>query len=109
MEHRVVRLIDLIGSIDASQCDNSHRRRLVFHYSNLNRAGLTSEQQRSASGFRRCGQIEVVEWIAGRMVQRNIQSVKVVVLVLNLWSVGHGETKTTHDFGQFGNGLRNRM
>ena len=44
MEHRKMRRVGVIGTIDAPQRDDSNRRLSILHHANLNRAGLAAKQ-----------------------------------------------------------------
>src|SRR6187455_3117864 len=54
-------------------------------------------------------QIKVVERIASRMLQRNIEGLEIVILVLDFRSVGGRKTEPAHDVLQFFDRLCDRM
>ncbi len=95
MEHRKVRLIRGIRSIDSAQRDDAHRRRMLLHDANLYRTGLAPQQARVGGRrielFACTGQEEVVQWIASRVVFGDVQRDKVVPRIFNLGTFHHGE------------------
>ena len=61
------------------------------------------------SRFLRCGQVEVVERIAGRVARRDVQGVEVVIGVLDFRPARHGEAEPPEQVDQLVGGLRERM
>ena len=114
MEHRVVRGVGIVGTIDATERDDAHGRLLLLHHANLDGAGLAAQEQRRflallAVELRGRREVEIFEEVARRVRERNVQRFEVVPLVFDLRTFGDGEAEPAHDLLELFDGLRDRM
>ena len=105
----VVRAVDVIRTVNAADRHNPDRRLAMLHHSHLHGARLAAHQDRFARRGARGGEIEIVERIAGRMVERNVQRVEVVPFVFELRAVDNFKSEPANDLSELANGLRERM
>ena len=87
MEQRGVGSVNGVRTVNAARCNNADRRLALFHGANLHRRGLRAEHNviRNIEGILR---------VACRMILRNVQRLKVVVVELDLRAFRDREAKT---------------
>src|SRR5690606_17795951 len=109
MEHWKMRRVGIVWSVDTAQRDHPYRRARLLHDSNLHGARLAAKQHWRIDATLGRGQVEVFEWIAGRVRRGNIERLEIVPLVLDLWTLGHREPEPAHDLLEFFDCLRQGM
>ena len=112
VEHAVVRGVYRIGPIATPQRDDPNRGSRLLHHSDLHSRCLAPHQNRRVISTRTSqgrGQVEVFEWIAGRMFGRNVQSNEVVVIVFEFGAGGNTEPHAPNDVLEVLHRLGDRM
>ena len=80
MKKRRMSRINFIGTVNSARGNNANRRLLFFHNTNLNRRCLSTKQNI-------IGYIECVLCIACRVIFRQIQRLKVIIIILYFGTV----------------------
>ena len=107
VEHRAVGGV-IVGAKGAARRDDAQRRGDVFHVANLHRRGMGA-QHGPGRAWRGGGQIKGVMVLAGRVPGRNVESLEVVKVVLDMRPLRHGEAHLAKDRHQFFHGLADRV
>ena len=84
MENRRVCSINCVASVYPARCQNSDRRFLLFHSSNLHRRCLCTKNHIFVY-------VEGVLCITCRMVLRNVKCLEIIIIKLNLRPLGYGK------------------
>src|SRR5262249_34973476 len=90
VEHRGVRHVDDVAAIDLARHDDAHRRLLRQHRADLYRRGVGPQE-----GAVR--EVERVLHVPGGMVARDVERLEVVVVALDLGSLGDREAEPGED------------
>ena len=97
MKHRRVRNI-AVTPVDSSRRNNLNGRKLGFHRSYLDRRGMCPQDDPLVH-------VKGILHISGRVVLRDIQRFKIVVIRLNIRPFGNGEPQGGEDLYDFFQGL----
>ena len=98
MKHERVRGVYGVWAVNPTDGNHADGWRLLFHDTDLDRAGLTTQHEAAR-------QVEIIEGIPSWMGIWNVEGIEVVKHIFDLWTTGNRESKATEEVDQLGGGL----